>query len=127
MIILQKKTKEHNPKWPEIPDHPYQILIIGDSGSGKTNALLNMINHEPDIDKVYLYAKNPFEAKFQLLINERENTVLKYLNDPKAFIEYSNDMDDIYKNIEEYNLNKKPKILMVFDDMISDMLSNKKT
>ena len=86
-----------------------------------------MINHEPDIDKVYLYAKNPFEAKFQLLINERENTVLKYLNDPKAFIEYSNDMDDIYKNIEEYNLNKKPKILMVFDDMISDMLSNKKT
>ena len=85
-----------------------------------------MINHETDIDKVYLYAKNPFEAKFQLLINERENTVLKYLNDPKAFIEYSNDMDDIYKNIEEYNLNKKPKILMVFDDMISDMLSNKK-
>ena len=127
MIILQKKTKEHNPKWPEIPDHPYQILIICDSGSGKTNALLNMINHEPDIDKVYLYAKNPFEAKFQLLINERENTGLKYLNDPKAFIEYSNDMDDIYKNIEEYNLNKKPKILMVFDDMISDMLSNKKT
>ena len=63
-----------------------------------------MINHEPDIDKVYLYAKNPFEAKFQLLINERENTGLKYLNDPKAFIEYSNDMDDIYKNIEEYNL-----------------------
>ena len=86
-----------------------------------------MINHEPDIDKVYLYAKNPFEAKFQLLINERENTGLKYLNDPKAFIEYSNDMDDIYKNIEEYSLNKKPKILMIFDDMISDMLSNKKT
>ena len=127
MIILQKKAKEHNPKWSEIPDHPYQILIIGDSGSGKTNAFLNMINHEPDIDKVYLYAKNPFEAKFQLLINERENTGLKYLNDPKAFIEYSNDMDDIYKNIEEYSLNKKPKILMIFDDMISDMLSNKKT
>ena len=124
--ITKEDIKEHNPKWPEIADHPYRILIIGDPGSGKTNVLLNMINHDPDIDKVYLYAKNLPEAKFQLLINKRENTGLKYLNDPKTFIEYSNDMDDIYKNIEEYNPNKKPKILMVFDDMISDMLSNKK-
>ena len=61
-----------------------------------------------------------------MLINKRESTGLKYLNDSKAFIEYSNDMDDIYKNIEEYNPNKKRKILIVFDDMIADMLSNKK-
>ena len=54
---------EHNPKWPYIPDHPYRILIIGSSGSGKTNALLNLINNQPDIDKSYLYAKDPYEKK----------------------------------------------------------------
>ena len=74
--------------------------MIGGSGSGKTNSLFNLINQQPDIDKIYLYAKDPYEAKYQLLINKRESTGLKYLNDSKAFIEYSNDMDDIYKNIE---------------------------
>ena len=69
--------KENNSKWSEIPDHPYRILIIGGSGSGKTNALLNLISHEPDMDKIYLYAKDPYEAKYQLLINKRENTSLK--------------------------------------------------
>ena len=73
----------------------------------KSNALLNLINDEPDIYKIYLYAKDPSEAKYQLLINKRESSGLKYLNYPKAFIEYSDDMDDIYKNIEEYNQNKK--------------------
>ena len=91
------------------------------------NALLYLTAYELDIDKIYLYAKDPYEAKYQLLINKRESTGLKYLNDSKAFIEYSNDMDDIYKNIEEYNPNKKRKILILFDDMIADMLSNKKT
>ena len=100
-------------------------IIIGGSGSGKANALLNLINHEPDIDKIYLYAKDPYEAKYQFIVNKRENTGLKHFNDSKAFIEYSNDMDDIYKNIEEYNPNKKQKILIVFDDMIADMLNNK--
>ena len=90
------------------------------SGSGKINPLLNLINNEPDIDKIYLYAKDPYEAKYQLLINKRENTGLKYFYDAKAFIEYSNDMHNIYKNIEEYNPNKKRKILAVFDDMISN-------
>ena len=89
--------------------------------------MLNLINHEPDIDKIYLYVKDPFEAKYQLLINKRERTDLKYLNNFKTFIEYSNDMDDIYKNIEEYNPNKKRKILIVSVDMIVDMLSNKNT
>ena len=69
-------------------------------GSRKANALLNLINDEPDIDEIYSYTKNPYEAKYQLLINKREITDLKYINDPKAFIEYLNDMDDIYKNIE---------------------------
>ena len=88
--------------------------------------MLALINHEPDIDKIYLYAKDPYEAKHHLLINKRESTDLKYLNDSKAFIEFSNEMNDIYKNIEEYNSNKSGKILIVFDDMIADMLSNKK-
>ena len=94
--------------------------------SRKTNALLNLINHEPDIDKICLYSKDPYETKYQLLINKRKSTGLKYSNDSKAFIEYSNDMDDIYRNIEEYNSNKKQKILIVHDYMIPDMLSNKK-
>ena len=88
--------------------------------------MLNLINHELDIDKIYLYDKYPYEAKYQILINKRQSTGLKYLNGLKAFTEYSNDMDDIYKNIEEYNPNKKRKILFVFDDMITDMLSNEK-
>ena len=75
---------------------------------------------------MFLHSKDPYEAKYQLLINKRESTGLKYLNDSKAFIEYSNDLDDIYQNIEEYNPNKKLKILIVFDDMIADTFSNKK-
>ena len=104
----------------------YQIFIIGGSGSGKENALLDLIKNEPDIDKIYLHATDPSEAKYQLLINKRENTDLKYFNDSKSFIEYSNNMVDIYENIEDYNPNKKPKILIAFDDMIADMLSNKR-
>ena len=71
--------------------------------------MLNLINWEPDIDKIYLYANVPYEAKYQLLINKRESTGLKYFNDSKAFIEYTSDMEDIYKNIEEYNPNKNKK------------------
>ena len=123
--ITKEDIKEHNPTWPEIPDHPYWILMTGGSGWGKTDALLNLINNEPDIDKIYLYTKDPYEAKYHLLINKRENTGLKYFNDSKAFTEYLNDLDDIYKSIEECNPNKKRKILIVFDDMIVDMLSNK--
>ena len=108
--IIKEDIKEHNPNWPNIPDHPYRILIIGGSGSGKTNALLNLINNELDIDQICLYAKIPYEAKYQFLINKRESAGLKYLNDSEAFIEYSNDIDDIYRNIDKYNPNKKGKI-----------------
>ena len=186
--ITKEDIKEHNPSWPDIFDHPYRILIDEGSGSRKTNAFLNLINHNPDIDNTYLYAKDPHEAKYQLLINKRkrladlkysnnsksfieysndmdnidilytyiyiinheldidkiylydkdsyeakyqllinksESTDVKYLTNSKSFNEYSNEMDDIYKIIEEYNPNKERKILIVFDDMVADMLSNK--
>ena len=85
-----------------------------------------MINNQQDIDKIYLYAKDPYEDKYQYLINKRESVGLKHFNDPKAFIEYSNEMHDVYKNIDNYNLNKQNKILIVYDDMIADMINNKK-
>ena len=90
------------------------------------NALLNLINNQPDIDKIYLYAKDPYEVKYQYLVNKREKVGLDHFDDPKALIEYSNDMQDVYKNIDDYNLRKKRKVLIVFDDMIADMIYNKK-
>ena len=111
----ENKT-DHNSKWPHIPDHPYRILIA------HTNGLLNLINNQPDIDKIYLYAKDPYEAN-QHLINKQEKVGIDHFNDPNAFIEYSNYMQDVCKNIEEYNLGKKRKVLIVFDDMIADMNS----
>ena len=103
-----ENKREHNPKWPYI-------------------ALLNFINNQPDIDKIYLYAKDLYEVKYQYLINKREKGGLDHFNDPKAFVEYSNDMQDVYKNIEKYNNpDKKRKVLIVFDDMIADMINNKK-
>ena len=105
-----ENKKEHSLNWPYIPDHPYRILIIGGSGTGKTNALLNLINNQQDIDKIYLYAKDPYEDKYQYLINKRERVGINHLNDSKAFIEYSNDMHDVHKNIDNYNPDKENKI-----------------
>ena len=124
-MYTNKNKKERNPNWPYILDHPYRILIIGDSGPEKTNALLNLVNNQKDIDKIHLYAKDPYEDKYQFLINKRESVGLNYFNDPKAFIEYSYDMLDVYKNINNYNPDKENKILIVFDDMIVDMINNK--
>ena len=123
--VNENKT-EHNKNWPYIPDHPYRILIIGGSGSGKTNVLLNLIENQPDIDKIYLCAKDPYEAKYQYLINKRDSVGINHFNDPKAFIEYSNDMRHVYKNINYYNPDKENKVLIVFDDMIANMIYNKK-
>ena len=102
--ITEENIKEHNPNWPKAPDHPYRILVIGSSGSGKTNSFFNLISHIQD----------PYEVKYQFLINIRESIGLNHFHDP-------NNMNDIYKNIEEYNPGKKRKILLVFD-----MFRNKK-
>ena len=93
----------------QLTDYPYRILIIGGSRSGKTNVLLNLIENKLDIDKIYLYTKDPYEAKYQYLINKREGAGISDFNDLKAFIEHSNDMRNIYKNIDDYNPDKKIK------------------
>ena len=124
--IIKEKNKIYNEKWTYIPDHPYRILIIGGSGSGKTNTLLNLINEQKDIDKIYLYAKDLSEPKYEYLIKNCENAGIKHLNDSNAFIECSNTMDNVYENIDDYNPNRKRKILIVFDDMIADIMTNKK-
>ena len=124
--ITNENTKEYNKKWPSIPDHLYRILIFGGSGSGKTNTLLNLISQKSDIDKVYFYAKDLSEPKYEFLIKKREDAGIKHLNDSNAFTECSNTMDDVYENIDDYNPNRQRKILIVFDDMIADIMSNKK-
>ena len=124
--IVNDNNKRHNDNWPYIPNHPYRILIIGGSGTGKTNTLLNLISEQRDVDKIYLYAKDLSESKYEHLTYNRENAGIKHLNDSKAFIECSNTMNDIYANIDNYNLKRKRKILIVFDDMIADTITNKK-
>ena len=104
-----------------MPDHSYTILIIGGFESRKTNALLNLINEQDDIDKIYLYAKDLSEPKYELLIKNREKVGIKHLNNSSAFIQCSNAMDDVYDNIDHYNLSRKRKILIVFDDMIAEV------
>ena len=88
--------------------------------------LLNSISHQPDIDKKYLYFKDPYEAKYQLLTNTRKSEGLKHCHDPSSYTECSNNMTDIFENIVEYSPNKKCKMMTIFDDMITDMLSNKR-
>ena len=100
---------------------PFRMLIIGPSGSGKTNTLLHLRNDLHPIDKIYLYAKDLREPKYEYLINKREQVGIKNLNDPHAFIEYSDDMNDVLDNINNYNKNRDKKVLIVFDDMIVDI------
>ena len=114
-------TKNDNKTW------PYGMLIIGPSGSGKTNALLNLTQEDNNvIDKIYLYVKDLEELKYQFLIKKRKNAGIKNLNDSNAYIEYSSSIDDVYDNIDDYNAKRKRKILIVFDDMIPDIMTNKK-
>ena len=84
--ITNESNKEHKGKWPYIPDNPYRSLIIGGFGSGKTNALLNLVKEQDDIDKIYLYAKDLSETKYEFLIKNCKNVGIKHLNDPNAFI-----------------------------------------
>ena len=122
MFNLDNITEKDNNK-----DGPYRKLIIGPSGSAKTNSLLNSIQRDPNIiDKIYLYAKDLEEPKYQLLINKREKAGINFNNDPTAFIEYSNSMDDILSDIDYYNKKRKRKVLIIFDDMISHVMSDKK-
>ena len=113
---------EHNKNWSYIPDHPYKILMR--FSIGKNKCIIEFNENQPEIDKIYLYAKDPYEAKYW--INKREAVGINPFIDPKAFIEYSNDMHDIYTNIDEYNTDKENKILVVFDDIIAVMIRNKK-
>ena len=105
------------------------MLIIGGSWSRKTNALLNLIKQQDSdslIDNIYLYAKDLHKLKYQFLIKKREDVGIKHLNYSKAFIEYSQCIDDVYTNIDDCNPSRKIKILIVFDDMIADIMSNEK-
>ena len=102
------------------------MLIIGPSGSGKTNTLLHLINNFHPIDKIYLYAEDTEGKKYQFLINKRKKVGIKNLNDPHAFIEYSNDMNDVLDDINNYNKNRDKKVLIIFDDMIADIMKSEK-
>ena len=107
---VQSVKINHSPNWPYIPDHPYRILIIGGSGSDKTNVLFNLVKHQqPDNDKIYLYVKDPFEWKYQLLINWKEKVGTEILKITKEFIDYSQPFDDVYENLEDYNPKKKKR------------------
>ena len=106
-------------------DWPFRMLIIGPSGSGKTSTLLHLINNLHPIDKIYLYTKDIHEPKYEYLINKREQAGIKNLNNPHAFIEYSDDMNDVLDDINNYNKNRDKKVLIVFDNMIADIEYNK--
>ena len=124
--ITNENNKKHNEKWSYIPDHPYRILIIGGSRSEKTNTLLNLINEQNDIDKIYLYARDLNKPKYKILIKKCKDAGVNHLIDLNAFIECSNMMDDVYENINDYNSSTKRKILIIFYDMIADIMANKK-
>ena len=127
--ITNENNKEHNEEWPFIPDHPYRIIIIGGSGSGKTNALLNLIkeqDYHDVIDKIYLYARDLSEPKYQFLIKKLEDAGIMHVKNPNAFIACSDTMDDVYKDTDNYNPKRDKKVLIGFDDMISDITRNKK-
>ena len=119
-IVSNKNTSSS-----EDNNWPFRMLIIGPSGSGKTNTLLHLINNLHPIDKIYLYAKDMHEPKYEYLINKREQAGMKNLNDPNAFIEYSDDINDVLDDINDYNKNRDKKVLIVFDDMIADIECNK--
>ena len=119
--FTNEKNKEHNEKWSYIPDHPYRILITSGSGSGKQNALLNLINKQYNVDRIHLYAKDLSEPNNEYLIEKRENAGIKHLNDPNAYIYCFNMMDDVYENINDYNPRRTGKHRYI----IADIMTNK--
>ena len=125
MLNLDSIVSNKNTSSSEDNNWPFRMLIIGPSGSGKTNTLLHLINNLHPIDKIYLYAKDIHELKFEYLINKREQAGIKNLIDPNAFTEYSDDMNDVFDNINDYNKNRDKKVLIVLDDMVADIEYNK--
>ena len=123
--ITNENNKEHNEKWPYIPDHPYRILITDGSGSEQINALLNLMKEQDDTDKIYLYAKNLNEPNYEFLIKKHKDVGTNHFDDSNVFIECSNSLDDVYQNIDDYNPSTQRKILIVFDDMIAGIMRNK--
>ena len=120
IVSNKKKSSSKN------DDRPFRILTIGPSGSGKTNTLLHLIDKFHSIDKIYLYAKDTDEDKYQYLINKREQVGIKNLNDPHTFIEYSNNMNDVLEDINNYNKKRDKIVLIIFDDMIADIMRSEK-
>ena len=120
IVSNKKKSSSENDDW------PFRMLIIGPSSSGKTSTLLHLIDNFHPIDKMYLYAKDTNEEKYQYLINKREQAGIKNLNDPHAFIEYSSDMNDVLEDISNYNKKRDKKVLIIFDDMIADIMRSEK-
>ena len=121
--IVSNKNENKDNNW------PFRMLIIGSSGSGKTKNLLHLIqnlNETTPVDKIYLCAKDLTEPKYEFLINNRKNAGIKHFDDPAVLIEYSNDIDDVFTNIDDYNKKRKQKVLIVFDDMIADIISSNK-
>ena len=121
--IVSNKNENKDNNW------PFRMSIIGPSESGKTNTLLHLIqnlNKTTPFDKIYLYAKDLTEPKYEFLINNRKNAGIKHFNDSTAFIEYSNDIDDVFTNIDDYNKKRKRKVLIVFDDKIADIINSTK-
>ena len=113
----------HNTNWPYLPNYPSRILIIWGSGSGKTNGLLNLVKYQwPDLNKILFIHQRSIQIKMSL-INRREKEGIETLKNSKAFIEYSQTIDDVYENLEDYNPTKKRKVLIVFDD--ANMETNK--
>ena len=125
--ITNENNKEPSEKWPYLPDHLYKILITVGSGSGKKNTLINLINEQNNTDNIYLYARDLSEPKYEYLIKKREDAGIKHVNNPNTFIKCSNTRDDVYENINYYNpIRKRKKKLIVFDDMIADIITNRR-
>ena len=124
MLDIDSIVNNKNISSSEDNNWPFRMLIIGPSGSGKTNTLLHLINNLHPIDKIYLYAKDIHEPKYEYLINKREQVGIKNLNDPHAFIEYSDDMN-VFDDFNDYNKNRDKKVLLIFDDMNADIEYNK--
>ena len=120
IVSNKKKISLENDDW------SFRMLIIGPLGSGKTNTLLHLIDKFHPIDKIYLYAIDTDEEKYQYLINKREQAGIKNLNDPDAFIGYSNDMNDVLEDINNYNKKRDKNVLIIFDDVITDIMRSEK-